>query len=224
MKLLSYLTLAVFVSLGLLACESRKQETSPFWSEIQNFKKADSVDFPPRNGILFIGSSSFRLWTDLETVFEEYQAINRGFGGATLIDVNHYANEIIFPYQPRQIVIYSGENDLPSDTVTAEILLDRFKTLFTNIRSRMPEVSIAYISIKPSPARSRYIPLIKQCNILVRDYLATQRNTSFINIFPLLLRKDGGLRPELYVGDKLHLNSKGYEIWEKAIAPYLLKK
>lgn len=222
MKFRSWLVCPFLLVVIIVACQESASKYPPFWEEIQNFKEADSKNFPARNGVLFAGSSSFKLWTDLETVFQEYQAINRGFGGATLIDLNRYANDVIFPYNPRQIVIYCGENDLPADTVTAPMLLGRFKILLATIRSRLPNVPIVYLSIKPSIARRRYIPLIRQCNHLIREHLNTQPNTTFVDVFSLLLTMEGKLRPELYTADQLHLNEKGYEVWRKAIAPYLI--
>lgn len=223
MKFLSSLVFPFLLLVTIAACHESASRHPPFWEEIQNFKEADSKSFPARNGVLFAGSSSFRLWTDLEAVFQEYHAINRGFGGATLVDLNRYADDVIFPYSPRQVVIYCGENDLPADTVTAQMLLGRFKTLLATIRSRLPNEPIVYLSIKPSIARRRYIPLIRQCNHLIREYLKTQPNTTFVDVFSLLLTKEGRLRPELYRADQLHLNKRGYEIWRMAIAPHLIR-
>jgi lysophospholipase L1-like esterase len=120
-------------------------------------------------------------------------------------------------------VIYCGENDLPADTVTAQMLLSRFKEVFSTIREKMPEVPLAYISIKPSPARERYMPLISDCNALIKAYLATQKHTIFIDTYSLMLTPEGKLRPELYIEDQLHMNKKGYAIWIDAIKPHLIR-
>src|SRR5919112_4832364 len=104
------------------------QDTA-FLSDIQKFKKQDTISFPPRNAILFIGSSSFTKWLDVQSYFPNYKIINRGFGGSTLPDVIRYANDIIIPYHPKQVIIYCGDNDLASsDTITPEIVTNRFKT------------------------------------------------------------------------------------------------
>src|SRR5690606_12325216 len=161
---------------------------------IQEYKKADSLNFPPPNGIVFIGSSSFNGWNDLESVFKDYNAINRGFGGSSLIDANYYAKDIIFPYQPRQIVIYSGENDIPVDTVDARMVFSQFKTFFKTIRSNMPNVHVAYVSIKPSPSREEYLPIIKESNALIKEYLSTQKNAKFIDVYSQMVKADGSLR------------------------------
>jgi lysophospholipase L1-like esterase len=225
MKMLSRFFYGFILLNSLVACSDEPDKTNslPFYSDIQNFRKLDSLKPPKAGVILFVGSSSFRLWTQLETVFKDYNALNRGFGGATLIDVNRYANEVIFPYKPRQILIYCGENDLPSDTVSAEMLYGRFVTLYTTIRSKMPEVPIAYVSIKPSPARAKYLPIIRKANRYISRFLAKEPNAEFIDVFSPLLTKNGHLRPELYGNDRLHINAKGYEIWARVIEPYLIR-
>src|SRR3954447_2014149 len=99
------------------------QQQAPFYREIQLFKKQDSVSFPPKDAILFVGSSSFTKWQDVQSYFPGYTIINRGFGGSVLPDVIRYANEIIIPYHPRQVVVYCGDNDLASsDTVTPSVV------------------------------------------------------------------------------------------------------
>jgi lysophospholipase L1-like esterase len=197
--------------------------TPPFWKDIQNFKKKDSVSFPPKNEILFIGSSSFTKWTDVQDYFPGYTIINRGFGGSTLLDQIRYANDIIFPYQPKQIIIYCGENDLASsDTVNAAMVVDRFKQLFQMIRNKTG-APIAYISMKPSPSRRHLFPKMREGNQLIKDFLATQKNAVFIDVRQKMLNTVGEPFHEIFLDDSLHMNAKGYAIWQKEIQPYLLK-
>ncbi len=213
----------------LLACNTNSEPdtktvaTPPFWNDIQNFKKQDSVSFPPKNAILLIGSSSFTKWTDVQGYFPGYTIINRGFGGSTLLDEIRYVNDIVFPYQPKQIIIYCGENDLASsDTVTAPMVLDRFKQLFQMIRDKT-EAPIAYISMKPSPSRRHLFPKMREGNQLIKDFLATQKNTAFIDVHQKMLGPIGEPISEIFLDDSLHMNAKGYAIWKKEIEPYLIK-
>src|ERR1044071_6860521 len=107
------------------------QEKPPFWDDIQAFKHQDSGQAPPQHAILFVGSSSFTKWKDVQSYFPKYTIINRGFGGSSLPDIIYYANDIIFPYHPKEIVIYCGENDFAAnDTVSTKTVMDRFKTLY----------------------------------------------------------------------------------------------
>jgi lysophospholipase L1-like esterase len=195
-----------------------------FANDMQEFKKTDSINFPPVGAIVFTGSSSIRLWKDIDKAFPGHTIINRGFGGSTLPDVIHYADEVIFAYKPKQILIYAGDNDLASsDTVTARTVYDRFVQLYTLIRSRMPEADIDYISIKPSPRRVHLMPKATQANALIKAYLEKEKNAHFINIFELMLDQNGQPRAELFLEDRLHMKPEGYAIWQKAIRPYLLK-
>ena len=198
---------------------------APFYTDIQHFKKQDSINFPAKQQILFVGSSSFTKWTDIQDYFPSYPIINRGFGGSSLTDVIHYADDIIFPYQPKQIVIYCGENDFVGEdtTVTGTIVFDRFKQLFVSIRQHLPKVSIAYVSMKPSPSRQHLLPKMEAANALIKKYLSKQNKTDYIDVFHKMFNKDGTIINDIFIADNLHMNAKGYAIWQKIIAPYLLK-
>ena len=196
----------------------------PFKDEIDAFKKLDSIGFPPKKAILFAGSSSFRKWTNVQEYFPEQKIINRGFGGSTLPDVIRYADEIIFPYQPKQILIYCGENDIASsDSVTDEIVLQRYQQLFFLIRSKMKIVEVDFVSIKPSPSRIKFLSTIKKSNQLIEEFISTQKNAKFINVFNAMLNEDETIKQEIFLQDNLHMNEKGYTIWKKIIEPYLMK-
>ncbi len=211
----------VIIFVCLLALLAKAQ---PFINEIKAFKTEDSLHFPPKGAILFVGSSSLRKWTDIQTYFPSHKIINRGFGGSTLSDVIRYAEDIIFPYQPKQIIIYCGDNDFASsDTVTAEVVFSRVKQLFNLIRSKMHNENIAYISIKPSPSRASLMPKMSQANAMIKSFLSTQKNTSFIDVYHLMLAENGKPKPEIFLSDSLHMNEHGYAIWQKAIEPYLVK-
>ena len=191
--------------------------------EIAAFHKKDAVAPPPKNAVLFVGSSTFRKWTTMEKDFPTHAVINRGFGGSTFPDVIHFANEIILPYQPKQVLIYCGDNDLASsDSVTPAVVLRRFKELFAIIRTGLPDAQIAFVSIKPSPSRARLMPRIVKSNKLVKKFLRKKKNTKFINTYDAMLGSDGQPMPDIFIEDKLHMNAKGYAIWQKIIEPYLL--
>ncbi|HEY9363441.1 MAG TPA: GDSL-type esterase/lipase family protein [Chitinophagaceae bacterium] len=199
-------------------------QLSPFHADIQHFKTQDSIHFPPKNAILFIGSSSFTKWTDVQNYFPGYTLINRGFGGSSLPDLIHYAGDVIFPYNPRQVVIYCGDNDLAaSDTVSAQTVFNRFQHLFAMIREKLPGTSIAFVSIKPSPSRQRLMPKMREANLLIKKYLEQKKNTAFIDVYHTMLNKDGTPLKDIFLEDELHMNAKGYVIWQKVIEPYLLK-
>jgi len=201
------------------------QTNHPFFNEIEAFKKMDQNNPPEKGAILFVGSSSFARWKDIKNYFPGYSIINRGFGGSSLPDVIHYASDIIYPYQPSQVVIYCGENDFATSANTnADTVLNRFSKLFGMIRKAVPHAHILFISIKPSPSRVKYMPEMVKANELIKKYLKRRLGTGFVDIYNKMLLDDGSPMPDIFLGDKLHMNEKGYAIWQKAILPYLRKK
>jgi lysophospholipase L1-like esterase len=220
MKVISYI-------LGLLLIaqvQTTQAQTLPYYSEIQAFKKQDSISFPPKNAVLFVGSSSFRKWTDVQSYFPNRTIINRGFGGSTLPDVIRYANDIILPYYPKQVVIYAGDNDLASsDTVTATTVANRFKQLFYIVRNGLPKATITYVSIKPSPSRTKLRSKMEEANSMIKDFLRSQKKTSFIDVYNPMLMANGKPKPEIFLSDSLHMNEQGYAIWQKEMKHYLKK-
>ena len=196
----------------------------PFWKEVQDFKKLDSISKPALNQILFIGSSSFAMWKNIESYFPGYNILNRSFGGSTLLDQLFYFKSIVLPYHPKQIFIYCGENDLAvSNNINADSVYNRFIRLFYLIKQAYPNVNIAFVSLKPSPLRATLFEKQKASNKLIQHFLQKQKNTHFINIVDSMLVNNQCCKTEIFTSDSLHINKKGYEIWAKIIAPYLQK-
>lgn len=199
------------------------QEATRFQNDIQTIHQYDKIYAPPKNPVLFIGSSSFRLWGDMERTFANYAVLNRGIGGAVTNDITYYLDDLVTPYNPRQIFIYVGENDI-ANNATPETVLNNTKRLLIEIRERIPNVPIVYISIKPSPSREKFLPVVIDSNKLIRDYITTQKDMHFIDVFNPMLTTEGKSKPEIFLADRLHMNNLGYEIWIKEIKPYLLKR
>jgi len=195
-----------------------------FQDEIDAFKKLDAEKMPPSKAILFTGSSSFRLWTDVKDYFPGYTIINRGIGGSTLPDLIYFYKDAILPYRPRQILIYCGENDFAaSDTVTVETVVTRFKQLYFMIRKDYKKIPLAYVAMKPSPSRQHLMPKYVLANTAIAKFLKNQKNTSFIDVYKNMLAPDGNPMNDIFKNDNLHMNAKGYAIWQRIIQPYLLK-
>jgi lysophospholipase L1-like esterase len=121
-------------------------------------------------------------------------------------------------------VLYCGENDFASsDTVTVEMAVQRFKTLFQLVRAKYPSVPFVYISMKPSPSRVHLICKLKQANQLIERFLKTKPAARFVNVFNAMLKSDGTPNESLFRQDLLHMNPKGYAIWKQKLLPVLLK-
>lgn len=218
-------TLLACVTQPALARESAPripgQISSSDWeADMRAFAATDVANPPPRHAVLFIGSSSIRMWGSLVTDFPGIAVINRGFGGSEIRDSTWYADRIVVPCRPRLIVFYAGENDLNNGR-TPQQVRDDLRTFIARVRRDLPGVPIAYVSIKPSPSRAHLLPAIRQANALVRADLATMENASFIDVFTPMLGSDGQPRPSLYLPDRLHMTAEGYALWRGAIAPYL---
>ncbi|WP_425290735.1 GDSL-type esterase/lipase family protein [Spirosoma linguale] len=194
---------------------------TPFEAEIKAFETQDQQSPPPQNAIVFTGSSSIRHWENLSTYFPGKPIIQRGFGGSELSHVLLYADRIITPYHPKQVVIYAGENDIAMGKQTGRQTFDRLVALFTHVRQKLPDATFTFISIKPSPSRRQYFAENDTANQLIKDYLATQANTQFVDIRPIMLSKNGQPEPILFKSDSLHMLPAGYERWGRVLSPYL---
>ncbi|MBX9891447.1 MAG: G-D-S-L family lipolytic protein [Chitinophagaceae bacterium] len=196
----------------------------PFANEIAAFRKQDSLAMPPKKAILLVGSSSFRLWDNWQDYFPGRKMINRGFGGSSLPDVIRYADDVIFKYRPKQIIIYCGENDFAaSDTVSVPTVVERFKTLFGMIRAKYKRVPVAFVSMKPSPSRQKFLTKYLAANAAIKDFLAAQKRTAYIDVYTPMLQPDGNVMTDIFKADNLHMNAKGYAIWKQVMEPYLLQ-
>ncbi len=213
-----------FATIFLLNCCLALQ-AQPFRDEIQAFQHQDSLVPITPGQVLFVGSSSFRLWRDVQAYFPGTPIINRGFGGSCLTDMIYYEKQIITPYKPRKIVIYCGENDFAaSDATTANDVFIRFKTLFKSIRADYPHTPIVYISMKPSPSRRTLMRKIASGNEMIEGYLRRKRHTAFVDVFHRMLDEQGEPRRELFLDDQLHMNQAGYQIWASALKAQILSK
>ncbi|MDG2534631.1 SGNH/GDSL hydrolase family protein [Sphingomonas sp. HITSZ_GF] len=195
-------------------------EKQPFAAEIAAFEARDALAKPARGGILFLGSSSIRMWTDLAHDFPGLNVINRGFGGSTIPDSVRYVDRIVTPYAPKTIVFYAGDNDLGAGHTPDEVFAD-FQALVTKVHAKLPTTRILFVSIKPSISRWQLIDGIRATNALVRDYVASDPTLGYVDIFPAMLGRDGKPRPELYRQDGLHMTRAGYDIWRGAVAKAL---
>ncbi len=196
------------------------QVSNAVWEQdMQRFAAEDAVAMPPPGSVLFVGSSSIRLWHTLAADFPGVPVINRGFGGSEIRDSTWYAGRIIVPYAPRQVLIYAGDNDLFSGRTPAQ-LRDDFRAFVARVHRDLPQARIAYISNKPSPSRAHLLAAQREANALIKAE-AIRMKLDFIDIFTPMLDAQRQPREDLFIEDRLHMNAAGYEIWRKTITPYL---
>ena len=211
---------APFVLALLLLAVSALAETNRWDEEIAAFEAQDRTNPPPKDAILFIGSSSIRLWKTLAQDFPEHKVINRGFGGSQIADSIQFTDRIVIPYKPKMVVLYAGGNDINSGKTPEQVASD-FKAFVQRVHAKLPEKRIAYISIAPNPARWAQVDRVRSANELIRDFTRTNPRLTFIDVFLHMLGDDGQPRPEIFVEDRLHMNEKGYALWTKVVGPFL---
>lgn len=197
-----------------------QEQDIPYKKDVEVIKHYDNMYPQPTHPILFVGSSSIRLWKDFTQKFGRYGAINRGIGGAVVNDIIRFTDDLIIRYQPRKIVLYVGENDLPNATTTPDSVLNRTIRLYNQIRAKLPDVPIIYVCAKPSPSRDQFRTKAMEANRLIMNFFKTQSNVVYLDIYTPMLNK-GKSRPELFLDDMLHMNEKGYAIWEKKLTKHL---
>ena len=203
----------IFLSVVSAAEENRWEKA------IQAFERQDAENPPPKGEIVFIGSSSIRMWKTSED-FPEFRIINRGFGGSQTADSVEFADRIAIPYAPRLIVLYAGDNDISAGKSPEQVLEDT-KAFFDLVHDALPNTRIAYLSIKPSLSRWNLVEKMRAANALIRAHTETDPRLQFVDIDAPMIGGDGKPRKELFIQDGLHLSREGYDLWNSIIRPYL---
>lgn len=211
-------TTCLFLGAGQASAQSA---TVRFQEEITAFEQWDQKNTPPQDAILFVGSSSIRMWPTAQD-FPMFKVINRGFGGSEISDVLAYFDQVVSKYQPRAIVFYAGDNDVAAGESPDHVAGD-FESFVTRVRSRMGATPIFFITIKPSLARWDQWPQMKEANDLIRTFSAGAENVYFVDTATPMLGPEGKPPADLFQEDGLHMSRKGYEIWDGILMPLLSK-
>jgi lysophospholipase L1-like esterase len=200
--------------------ESAKKDDFAKWeSAIAAFEKQDVAAPPSKGAVLFVGSSSIRLWK-LADSFGQLDVINRGFGGSHLADSVHFLDRLVLKHEPRTVVLYAGDNDIASGK-TPERVAGDFQAFAKSLHAKLPKTRVVYICIKPSIKRWALVDKIRAANKLIADACAQDERLTYLDVFPPMLGDDGRPRPELFVEDGLHLSAKGYAVWTELLTPHL---
>ncbi len=195
---------------------SESQPPSEFDAEFRAFALAEKRARPPRNALLFYGSSSIRFWTTLENDFPGIPVINRGFGGSTLAEGVREMPRLLYPLKPCAVVLYAGENDLNLGA-SPEQLLGIFKEFARQLELHGGPVPFVFISIKPSPARAGMIETVRRANALVCEEIRQWPYGSYLDVFSLMLDARGNARHEFFSDDWLHMSGAGYRLWSEQL-------
>jgi lysophospholipase L1-like esterase len=215
--------LIMFCSCLALSTQDKQAENpAQKWEDtIRQFEQWDRKNTFPSDAVLFVGSSSIRLWPTREC-FEGFAVINRGFGGSQISDVNYFAGRIVLPYKPKVIVFYAGDNDIAAGKSARRVFED-YQKFVKLLHEKLPGTRIIYIGIKPSRSRWSLWPVTKEANDMIRDFCDKDTLLFYFDSAAPLLGSDGKPIEELFLKDQLHLNDKGYEIWTKLLRPVIKK-
>jgi len=212
------LLLTSLMALPLSAAEKKarkpvKGDPSRWEETIKQFEATDAATPPPKGGVLLVGGSNARRWTNVSEYFPQHRVINRGFGGARLTDVLHYTDRIVLPYAPKTILLNAGGNDLSAGK-TPEQIRDAARAFITKVHAALPETRIFCIGLPPV-RRASTTPegfnTIRALSALMAELARTEKNVEFIDLFPAFLDDKGQHRAELFVEDGTHFNANGYQ-------------
>ena len=203
---------------GAAATASAPQSAGPFRfaDEIARFDSLDRVEMPAPEGVLFVGSSTIRLWPDLKSDFPSVSVIQRGVGGSRLDEILMLTPKIVLPYKPRLIVLYAGDNDLAEGRTATQVFED-YKSFTSLVHRSLPSTRIVFVSIKPSESRWHLVDQMRAANEMVKRFTATDRRLEYVDVFTPMLGADGRPRPELFRDDKLHMTPAGYTLWRQLL-------
>jgi hypothetical protein len=215
--LLSILCCFAVLDTGVRAAQEQQQ--NPWEETIKIFEEWDRKNSYPSDAVLFVGSSSIRMWPTREC-FEEFDVINRGFGGSQISDVNYFAKRIVLRYDPKVIVFYAGDNDVAAGKSALRVFED-YKKFTTLVQKKLPMTRIIFISIKPSQSRWAVWPVMNEANMLIKDFSDKDDRLFYFDGATPLLKNDGNPNRNLFLKDNLHLNSKGYELWTRLLKPVI---
>lgn len=221
--------LLLILSFTVLSCSPINKykdlpEVLSWENEIQKFEQLDKSESYSKDAVLFAGSSSIRLWTTLGEDMSPYPVIQRGYGGAKLSDFAVYSDRIFAPHQCRAIVIFIANDITGSETdKSPKEVGTLFKYVLKTIRKTHPDTPVFWIAVTPTAARWGAWNEIQKANGMIKEICDNNRNTFFIRTDFAFLNSDGNPKTELFVDDKLHLNSQGYAVWTEIVKKELEK-
>ena len=217
-QICSAICLALLVSAGATHQAPATAPADKWAKEMAAFEEQDRND-PAIGGVVFVGSSSIRLW-DLKKSFPDLPALNRGFGGSEIPDSVAHVDLLVIRHKPRIVVFYAGDNDIAAGR-TPQQVFDDYKAFVTKIHAALPATRIAFIAIKPSILRWALVDKIRDANALVRQYAVADDRLGFVDVDGPMLGWDEKPRKDLFVADGLHMTPKGYELWTTLVRPFV---
>lgn len=212
--------LAVVLLSMIPLIDARAQDPTRFEADIQAFESIDRVSPPPADPVLFVGSSSIRMWTDVAAAFPDYPVMNRGFGGSYMSDLLYYFDRVVAVYEPALILVYEGDNDLAGGK-SVDVVYSEYVEFLAKVKKQLPAADVAFIAVKPSPSRIAVLEAMRQLNARLEALAENDSDLWFIDVFTPMLDGAGQPRAELFGSDMLHMNATGYALWKNIVGAML---
>lgn len=191
------------------------------WEEaIRAFEEADKISPPAKGAVLFVGSSTIVRWKTLAADFPGVTVLNRGFGGNQIKDSTHYAERIIFPYEPKAIFLRAGGNDINAGWPAEDVFAD-YLAFVAKVRAKFPDIPITFIGLSPTIKRLEQVAEGDRLNAMIAAYCKENTGLAYIDCSKMTLDAEGKVRPELLHEDKLHFSPTGYQLLTEAVRPFL---
>ena len=216
------------LSLAPLATSSAQDsgDSAKRWAqyepEFKAFAEADRAKPPVPGGILFVGSSIFRRWTNLTEQMAPLPVLNRAFGGSRTGDQLARFAQLIPPYAPKVIVYYCGSNDINADEMPA-VIVANFRAFAERVHASFPPTRVVFASIIRAPQKMERWDRVDAANALIRDFCAKDPRLLFIDVNPAVFDIAGKPRMDLYLDDKLHYLPPAYVEFTAIIKPVLTR-
>jgi len=173
-----------------------------------------------KDRLVFTGSSSILFWKNLQEYYPDYQLINAGFGGSQMSDLSHYLEETVLQFAPTKVFIYEGDNDIAAKR-PLDVIMNHTKDVTKRIEKQFPSCQIIFIAAKPSIARWGLAAEYKEVNQAFQDFANKKNNRHFANVWEIMLDENGEVLKDIFIEDGLHMNAKGYDLWDQVIRPFV---
>nr|WP_299337728.1 SGNH/GDSL hydrolase family protein [Allomuricauda sp.] len=210
----------LFLSCFFLISWGSAQNKLPFEDEVKDIqKRTDSIWDSSKETIVFTGSSSIRLWEDLQERFPENQILNTGFGGSQSSDLANFTDELILNYNPAKVFIYEGDNDI-FDKKRPKQIIETFNTILNKLEKEQPDMDVVLISAKPSISRWHLRGKYRRLNRKLQKIAQERSGVAFVDVWTTMLNKRK-LKKDLFIEDGLHMNTKGYDLWYNEIKDFI---
>ena len=202
------------LTLPLTVAAAEYPDPERFRAAIDAFNAEADV---PRGAVVATGSSSMRGWHGrIEEDLAPLTIVPRGFGGSNMYDVRYFLDDLVLKHKPRAVMIYEGDNDAALGATTEQVMLN-LDAIIEEIHYHLPETRVYVLAVKPSISRWQIWSEMQNTNRAMQRLAKRHPLVTYVDVAAPMLGDDGAPKPEIFIGDNLHMNEAGYDIWRDAV-------